>query len=243
MIDYLSYFSPVVFLLETSQSVSAHLVISTLSPDAVNNCNNTSIHETNRQTKTKETKAPQKRPHKIATNSNKEPPIRANIPNAGNKTQIMPHIIDLNDDDDDDDLFNSPTIFNFNKPKDSDSIVPIDKSIMNLNKTNTSKQKENEINVPQSKSPKTQETVCPSNLRPTLVPIVPLQSEDIEVIFREESEISNVNIFEDSIPASPENLEKSRKIKHIFRRCYEPTFDPRKIPGASQILAENSDTE
>ncbi|ETN63049.1 hypothetical protein AND_005246 [Anopheles darlingi] len=49
------------------------------------------------------------------------------------------------------------------------------------------------------------------------------------------------------IPESPEVIEerkrKQAKLRHIFRRCFEPTFDPNMQSGCSRILAPNSDSE
>ncbi|KFB42822.1 AGAP002522-PA-like protein [Anopheles sinensis] len=49
------------------------------------------------------------------------------------------------------------------------------------------------------------------------------------------------------VPESPEVIEerkrKQAKLRHIFRRCFEPTFDPAMQPGCSQIFAANSDSE
>uniref|UniRef100_A0A182J3P4 Uncharacterized protein n=1 Tax=Anopheles atroparvus TaxID=41427 RepID=A0A182J3P4_ANOAO len=49
------------------------------------------------------------------------------------------------------------------------------------------------------------------------------------------------------VPESPEVIEerkrKQAKLRHIFRRCFEPTFDPALQPGCSQIFAANSDSE
>lgn len=49
------------------------------------------------------------------------------------------------------------------------------------------------------------------------------------------------------IPESPEVIEerkrKQAKLRHIFRRCFEPTFDPNMQSGCNQILAPNSDSE
>ncbi|XP_053670117.1 cell cycle checkpoint control protein RAD9A [Anopheles nili] len=51
----------------------------------------------------------------------------------------------------------------------------------------------------------------------------------------------------DTIPESPDVIEerqrKQAKLRHIFRRCFEPTFHPAMQPGCSQIFAPNSDTE
>ncbi|XP_058130602.1 uncharacterized protein LOC131287231 [Anopheles ziemanni] len=49
------------------------------------------------------------------------------------------------------------------------------------------------------------------------------------------------------VPESPEVIEerkrKQAKLRHIFRRCFEPTFDPALQPGCSQIFAANSDSD
>ncbi|XP_050069507.1 cell cycle checkpoint control protein RAD9B [Anopheles maculipalpis] len=51
----------------------------------------------------------------------------------------------------------------------------------------------------------------------------------------------------DSVPESPdviaERKRKQAKLRHIFRRCFEPTFNPAFQDGCSQIYAPNSDTE
>ncbi|XP_050091970.1 cell cycle checkpoint control protein RAD9A isoform X2 [Anopheles aquasalis] len=53
--------------------------------------------------------------------------------------------------------------------------------------------------------------------------------------------------FPECIPESPEVIEerkrKQAKLRHIFRRCFEPTFDPNMQSGCSRILAPNSDSE
>ncbi|XP_052901643.1 cell cycle checkpoint control protein RAD9A [Anopheles moucheti] len=55
------------------------------------------------------------------------------------------------------------------------------------------------------------------------------------------------NPKEDSVPVSPNVIEerkrKQAKLRHIFRRCFEPTFNPAFQPGCSQIYAPNSDSE
>ncbi|XP_053658960.1 cell cycle checkpoint control protein RAD9A [Anopheles marshallii] len=55
------------------------------------------------------------------------------------------------------------------------------------------------------------------------------------------------NPKEDSVPESPNVIEerkrKQAKLRHIFRRCFEPTFNPAFQPGCSQIYAPNSDSE
>lgn len=233
--------------------------MSTLAPDAVNNCTSKSIHEKSKQSKIKNPKASRKRPHQNtlmqrkepSTNEKtimqrKEPSINENIPNNNitNITQIIPEIIHLNSDDDD--VFDSPSIFNFTENnKDSSNIFSSNKNASNMTQTinvqkkhqNYAKLTENESQATTSKSDKTQDT----NIRPTLVSLVPLHSEDIEITFCDESGTTDINNCEDSIPASPENLEKSRNLKRIFNRCFQPTLDPR--PGPSQILAENSDSE
>uniref|UniRef100_A0A182K3V4 Cell cycle checkpoint control protein n=1 Tax=Anopheles christyi TaxID=43041 RepID=A0A182K3V4_9DIPT len=52
---------------------------------------------------------------------------------------------------------------------------------------------------------------------------------------------------DDSVPESPDVIEerkrKQAKLRHIFRRCFEPTFNPAFQPGCSQIFAPNSDSE
>uniref|UniRef100_A0A4Y0BJE3 Cell cycle checkpoint control protein n=1 Tax=Anopheles funestus TaxID=62324 RepID=A0A4Y0BJE3_ANOFN len=52
---------------------------------------------------------------------------------------------------------------------------------------------------------------------------------------------------EDSVPESPNVIEerkrKQAKLRHIFRRCFEPTFNPAFQPGCSQIYAPNSDSD
>ncbi|XP_052869125.1 cell cycle checkpoint control protein RAD9A [Anopheles cruzii] len=49
------------------------------------------------------------------------------------------------------------------------------------------------------------------------------------------------------VPVSPEVIEERRrkqaKMRHIFRRCFEPTFDPNNGMGCSQMLAGKSDSE
>ncbi|XP_058061446.1 cell cycle checkpoint control protein RAD9A [Anopheles bellator] len=49
------------------------------------------------------------------------------------------------------------------------------------------------------------------------------------------------------VPVSPEVIEERRrkraKMRHIFRRCFEPTFDPNNGIGCSQMLAGKSDSE
>uniref|UniRef100_A0A182P964 Cell cycle checkpoint control protein n=1 Tax=Anopheles epiroticus TaxID=199890 RepID=A0A182P964_9DIPT len=51
----------------------------------------------------------------------------------------------------------------------------------------------------------------------------------------------------DSVPESPDVIEerkrKQAKLRHIFRRCFEPTFNPAFQLGCSQIFAPNSDSE
>ncbi|XP_059614389.1 cell cycle checkpoint control protein RAD9A [Phlebotomus argentipes] len=51
--------------------------------------------------------------------------------------------------------------------------------------------------------------------------------------------------LDESVPPSPPTEEDIKKLKarRIFRRCFEATFHCSKIPGKSQILAENSDSE
>lgn len=80
---------------------------------------------------------------------------------------------------------------------------------------------------------------------PTTVQPVPLDSEEIQVIFQEDSEDVEGMDFEESIPASPEPVltEKQQRRKNLFRRCFEPTMYPQMLPGASQILQYNSDEE
>uniref|UniRef100_A0A336ML43 CSON002238 protein n=1 Tax=Culicoides sonorensis TaxID=179676 RepID=A0A336ML43_CULSO len=67
-----------------------------------------------------------------------------------------------------------------------------------------------------------------------------------EIFFEtEESESNKAEIVpesEESVPASP-TAEFRRRRRHIFRRCFEQTFDPRTVPGANEILAVNSDEE
>ncbi|XP_062560978.1 cell cycle checkpoint control protein RAD9A [Armigeres subalbatus] len=57
------------------------------------------------------------------------------------------------------------------------------------------------------------------------------------------SRLSVVNIPE-SVPESPEAVadrkRKEDKMRHIFRKCFEDTFDPRKV---NTVFAENSDPE
>lgn len=52
---------------------------------------------------------------------------------------------------------------------------------------------------------------------------------------------------DDSVPESPDVIEerkrKQAKLRHIFRRCFEPTFNPAFQPGCSQLFAPNSDSE
>lgn len=44
---------------------------------------------------------------------------------------------------------------------------------------------------------------------------------------------------EDTFPSTP----PAKRVRHIFRRCFESTFDPHSIPGFNVILAEDSDEE
>lgn len=76
-------------------------------------------------------------------------------------------------------------------------------------------------------------------LRKNVEKPAPPDSEEIQVIFQEDSEDVEM---EDSIPASPEPLLTERQLRrrNIFRRCFEPTMYPE---ISSNILAYNSDEE
>lgn len=83
-------------------------------------------------------------------------------------------------------------------------------------------------------------------VRKTVKPLqpAPSDSEEIQVIFQEDSEDVEMD-YEDSIPASPEPVltERQQRRRNIFQRCFEPTMYPEMLPGASRILAYNSDEE
>lgn len=69
----------------------------------------------------------------------------------------------------------------------------------------------------------------------------PVESEEIQVIFQDSEDVQ----MEESIPASPEPVvtERQQRRRNIFQRCFEPTMYAQMLPGASQILAYNSDEE
>lgn len=56
----------------------------------------------------------------------------------------------------------------------------------------------------------------------------------------------SVNIPE-SVPESPEVIaerkRKEERMRQIFRKCFEDTFDPRKVGTSTTVFAENSDPE
>lgn len=64
-------------------------------------------------------------------------------------------------------------------------------------------------------------------------------------VFQEIENGLEENPNHDLIEASPPPAEKplSDKIKRVFRRCFEVTFDPSQIPGHDVILAPNSSSE
>lgn len=82
------------------------------------------------------------------------------------------------------------------------------------------------------------------------------ESEGICVEFCEESDDPNAANIDDDvlfIPPSPpppapssqlshSQLKRLAGIRHVFKRCYEASFDPKNIPD-SQILCEGSDSE
>lgn len=87
---------------------------------------------------------------------------------------------------------------------------------------------------------------------PQLQTVLDTESEDIQLIFEDDSEKSNRNPRQskennaptDVVPSSPElHSTFVRRTRRIFKRCFEPTFHPENFPGASQLLAENSDGE
>ncbi|KAJ4445348.1 hypothetical protein ANN_07153 [Periplaneta americana] len=47
---------------------------------------------------------------------------------------------------------------------------------------------------------------------------------------------------EDTVPGTPPP-PPSKKIRYIFQRCFEPTFDSEMLPGYDEVLAEDSDEE
>ncbi|XP_029721262.2 cell cycle checkpoint control protein RAD9A [Aedes albopictus] len=55
-----------------------------------------------------------------------------------------------------------------------------------------------------------------------------------------------INIPE-SVPESPEVIaerkRKEERMRHVFRKCFEDTFDPRKVGTSTAVFAENSDPE
>lgn len=69
----------------------------------------------------------------------------------------------------------------------------------------------------------------------------PIESEEIQVIFQDSEDVE----MEESIPGSPEPVvtERQQRRRNMFQRCFEPTMYPQMLPGASQILAYNSDEE
>lgn len=98
------------------------------------------------------------------------------------------------------------------------------------------------LNIPQvSSSSSSSVFQLRKNVVKPLQPAPP-DSEEIQVIFQEDSEDVEM---EDSIPASPEPIltERQQRRRNIFRRCFEPTMYPEMLPGASHILAYNSDEE
>lgn len=60
-----------------------------------------------------------------------------------------------------------------------------------------------------------------------------------EILFETESIEGNTEDTEDSIPASP----RQQRLRRLFHRCFEATFQPSRLPGADIILAPNSDEE
>lgn len=79
-------------------------------------------------------------------------------------------------------------------------------------------------------------------------------SDDIHIDFESDSEkLNNLASHKtkenhtpmmDIVPNSPERPSTYiRRTRRVFQRCFEPTFNPENFPGASQLLAENSDGE
>lgn len=72
------------------------------------------------------------------------------------------------------------------------------------------------------------------------------EPESYDIIFVGNTDDPNSE-SQDDIPESPHVLtdrrQKEDKIRHIFRKCFDATFDPRQAIGASIVYAQNSDPE
>lgn len=70
-----------------------------------------------------------------------------------------------------------------------------------------------------------------------------IDSEDMIHSINPTSQIEiDATAEDDTIPGSPIDEEKRKRTEFIFRRCFESTFDIRKLPNY-KVLAENSDDE
>lgn len=130
----------------------------------------------------------------------------------------------------------------------------VERALISLQKPNSI---QNEVPLPPTVSnslPTDSEMTPPIHNRivSRLQTVLDTESEDIQLIFEDDSdksiyarklEINNAPIA-DVVPSSPELPSTYiRRTRRIFKRCFEPTFHPENFPGASQLLAADSDPE
>lgn len=200
------------------EEFQVNLIMSTLSPrdiDITMNNAQTSMVELRNETTIKSTTAKRK--------------TKIDEPHRNSKKNKNTEIIDLATDSD---------LFNFESCSSQSSVGSrIRQREQNIDTPDS-------LNIPQiSSSSSSSVFQLKKNVAKPLQPS-PQDSEEIQVIFQEDSDDVEMD-YEDSIPASPEPVltERQQRRKNIFRRCFEPTMYPEMLPGASNILAYNSDEE
>lgn len=259
---FLFWLRPVVFTLQKVHMLDAKLVISTLAPDIFNECTNESTGQSfpakNTTPSKNTTKAAAKKvsankllpkDHAIAVAA---PAVNENGKEATAKRP--PCILDA----DGDDCFVSEQLFNFSRKIDtpnvltnrnevnattSRSVHTTGRPAIELSSANKTDQRI--IDAAPVPSPQSTSKSTVNSKAESVVTVQPCASEEVDVIFQDDdASASTDNNFADyTIPPSPERIQRFRKLKKIFRLGQDQTFDPRQLPGYSQILAENSDNE
>ncbi|CAD7082583.1 unnamed protein product [Hermetia illucens] len=188
---------PVVFTLNNLHTFEANLVMSTLSPDDIEPCNQ-SIQNRSRNDMGKRICDTSE-----VTSLSEGTAFKRAKPNFSETSSV------------------DEVLFNFPPRNESESV--------DIVRGNTQANIETQLSVP----------TVPKPRESTHADLENKESEGICVTFKDTEELNEV----DSVPKSPTVVVRQKKARAVFKRCFEATFNPKNITGASQILAPNSDTE
>lgn len=239
-----------VFCLSNAETFETNLVMSTLAPDIYNN--DSRLNQTEAEAAVVKRKSRKQQMPNATTDS-------VNISTVNDTGAVIdPETMDTSGPA-------SPVLFRFTKP--TEKAVPIrtvfDSSPAQCSdiERNRSASHARSIAMPDISMAAAAAMPTPSRIigsLPTTVEsdsISMLDSEDVFVEFCRDTEDVDQppqggapDDDGDVIPMSPPPAElsgrtKRRKLMKVFKRCFESTYDPRKAPGASTVLAYGSDEE